>query len=841
MKIRKKLLWYLAVIWLWFAAFAPSTIIWNTAYAQEATTQNETPKPKTIEESLKGVWDFVDLWLRLIYVVIWPMLFLAWIALDNTMVYWSVFHMDAPLRYFWNMTKNFANFALWFIVLFSILKGIFSSFWWDKWKDARSPMTVIKNTLIAWVLIQASWFLTAALIDVSTVATYAIGGMPTSLLIKEKDQSSFKLLPTHSKLDLNNANKKNWDDIMTWYKAKLGWENEGTTINISPCLIKQFWANSYIVWRKYWWEMFNHTTKAFIEDPSKKSTETNSQRNICIFGDTVYFFNEFPNAIKDEKNYETTLLNNINVWSWAAAEFAKCGFFIDIWDEKKENINMSDCSENTIKNSLWDDLYGLIFSGAFPEDDLKKGKVWADYNQNHDDSWIKKTAAPTVESIIEKTKWFMWPLATIYISIMDFAHLTDTSTNASVAKNVWDLLIRLWVAIGMVFPLIALAVVLFIRIWFLRVVIAASPLLILANVFKDTIKMDEILKNFSISNILKAMFAPVITVFALSISLIFMTTLSNSLSTNNIEQANILWHFDGKIESWPDKEFNYISFFWYTVAYPKIAATYAWATWDWFSWMIISFCGIGIMWFLLFAAIKASGTIWKVWDSIKNFWENVIKTTPIVPMAGGVGIWSLKEQLIDGNFAEQYRNKNVVKYDQQQANMNDYVETRFPNLKQLGQSGLDNDFNKEELQTTNKLLNDWNTNWAINYLKEKRFIKNEAWKEKESMIDLYNRSPEFQKMIDEHKDKETLSEWLFWNRDFIKQKKEEKKQELIESLGKKIEKTYDNKNDLDKAISEIDSEDLDIWDKIKEGVKVWDDTYKIEKSENGLVATKTTQ
>jgi hypothetical protein len=159
----------------------------------------------------------------------------------------------------------------------------------------------------------------------------------------------------------------------------------------------------------------------------------------------------------------------------------------------------------------------------------------------------------------------------------------------------------------------------------------------------------------------------------------------------------------------------------------------------------------------------------------------------------------------------------------------------------LGQSGLDNDFNKEELQTTNKLLNDWNTNWAINYLKEKRFIKNEAWKEKESMIDLYNRSPEFQKMIDEHKDKETLSEWLFWNRDFIKQKKEEKKQELIESLGKKIEKTYDNKNDLDKAISEIDSEDLDIWDKIKEGVKVWDDTYKIEKSENGLVATKTTQ
>jgi hypothetical protein len=48
--------------------------------------------------------------------------------------------------------------------------------------------------------------------------------------------------------------------------------------------------------------------------------------------------------------------------------------------------------------------------------------------------------------------------------------------------------------------------------------------------------------------------------------------------------------------------------------------------------MLISFCGIGIMRFLLFAAIKATGTIGKVGETIKNFGENVIKTTPFIPI-----------------------------------------------------------------------------------------------------------------------------------------------------------------------------------------------------------------
>lgn len=53
---------------------------------------------------------------------------------------------------------------------------------------------------------------------------------------------------------------------------------------------------------------------------------------------------------------------------------------------------------------------------------------------------------------------------------------------------------------------------------------------------------------------------------------------------------------------------------------PKSVGMYVGATGDVFSWMIVSFCGIGMMWFILFAAIKASGTIGEsVGKSVETF------------------------------------------------------------------------------------------------------------------------------------------------------------------------------------------------------------------------------
>ena len=58
-----------------------------------------------------------------------------------------------------------------FLVLYAIIKGIFSN---AGLSGKQSPLNIIKKTLIAGILIQASRFLLAATIDVSTIATYAV-------------------------------------------------------------------------------------------------------------------------------------------------------------------------------------------------------------------------------------------------------------------------------------------------------------------------------------------------------------------------------------------------------------------------------------------------------------------------------------------------------------------------------------------------------------------------------------------------------------------------------------------------------------------------------------------
>jgi hypothetical protein len=95
--------------------------------------------------------------------------------MTNEFVYGAFIHMDIYLWKIWNIMKNFANFALVGMLLLAIIQNIIG-------QKAFDIKKTIKNTLLAGVLIQASWFMMGALIDVSTVATAAISAFPMNFL-----------------------------------------------------------------------------------------------------------------------------------------------------------------------------------------------------------------------------------------------------------------------------------------------------------------------------------------------------------------------------------------------------------------------------------------------------------------------------------------------------------------------------------------------------------------------------------------------------------------------------------------------------------------------------------
>lgn len=820
MKIRKKLLWYLAVLGLSFAVVSP-VLINNNVYAADDTTATSSETKKKESDRKDSAWKFIDLILNLMYVVLRPMLFIAGIALDNSMVYGSVFNMDAPLRMFWNMTKNFANFILGFLVLFSILKWIFSSFGGDK-QDKRSPMNVIKKTLIAGVLIQASWFLTAALIDISTIATYSIGWMPASLLSSHTKEDKEKLLTRHSKFNLNDQSET--FNIMSRPTANI--EGQEEKIDISPCLVKTLWYKSYIVWRKYSLlrnedDIFDHRGKQYLN--YDKTAVRNPHRNICALWNTIYFFNEFPNAIAKPgwTDYSTILHNNININSWAAEELTNCGFLIDVRSsESRHYINIKNCDENRLKTALWveanddseenkkrEEEFNEIF-GNLVWTDLKSERIWLDYPQKDEaKSRLFNTKNPTIGEIIDKAKWFMWPLSTIFISIMDFANLTTASQDAVLMTWLWEMLIRLWVWVGLIFPLIALAVVLFIRIWFLWMVIWASPLIVLANVFKDTFKLDKFMDKVSLSNIIKVAFAPVITVFALSISMVFMNTLATSFSSEDMTKLQPLYQFwieNADIEN-ADTEYVYKTIFWYTIAYPKTLDTHAGATGDFFSWLIVSFFGVWIMRFVLFAAIKASGTVWAAGEKIKEFGENVFKTAPIIPFGDSrVGAWTLGKAVSKGEYAEKFRDNRVVKYNDQ---------TRAIEGKFWAITGASPQWNISESQkaTLSGLLNTGRYSDAKNRLVTNKFV----WSTDKSDIQgRYQTDSTFATMIDSRSVEEKLkiSEKFFGDDEFLTK---EQKTKITENL-----KWAKSEEELEEKIEELNAN--------KDKTKPIDDNFEIE-------------
>lgn len=133
-----------------------------------APTFAATDSLDTVKQSLNVLLSLFS-WLWIVFAI------LAGKLMTNNFVYGAFMHMDIYLWKIWNIMKNFANFALVGLVLWSIIKSLVG-------KDAVDPKKTLIKTLCAGILIQASWFLVGAVVDLSTVATTAIGAFPVAFL-----------------------------------------------------------------------------------------------------------------------------------------------------------------------------------------------------------------------------------------------------------------------------------------------------------------------------------------------------------------------------------------------------------------------------------------------------------------------------------------------------------------------------------------------------------------------------------------------------------------------------------------------------------------------------------
>lgn len=110
----------------------------------------------------------------------WIWVLLAIIAgkvMTNDLVYGEFLKLDTILWQMRVVARQIATFAIGFLFLYQVLVFIFN--------PSESSPSFIKQKLwyliLGWVLIQMSWFLLWALLDLSTIATAGIGSMPSSV------------------------------------------------------------------------------------------------------------------------------------------------------------------------------------------------------------------------------------------------------------------------------------------------------------------------------------------------------------------------------------------------------------------------------------------------------------------------------------------------------------------------------------------------------------------------------------------------------------------------------------------------------------------------------------
>ena len=597
-KYKKKLIYGSLALLISQICFFNLWWIWNNyhVFAQE-TKASQDDVGKQQSEKRNNTFSFFN---KAVYILIYPMIVLAWKLADNSFVYWEIFGFDAVLWHLRNIIKNLANFTLWFLFVFKIFKYLI---WGQKWDDLKK---LIRWLLIAWIWIQASRFIMAALIDISTILAYWIWWLPISVLKDSNNEKDFdsKYNPYILK-NVIDVDVSDLDSMHIYLTNTQSWENKEWMFYISEC--------STFVYSGAWnsEEVILAPKMIYYKNNSWNYIPTDSNR--ChIYGQVYYFsslYNELKNFTSGEKfnsqssrtgaqwEYEAALANTqtavITGWSTTIANLIEQWTILEIWDA----------------HSTWWTIWSL-WTGVYSPDQ----KLWLDvYNERTGISW----STSKLQDILNWNS-YVWVFTSLYSNLLNLKSWVITATDWWIYTKVLNSALNLWYVLAIWIPLIVVAIVFLIRIGVIWIAIAISPFIVLGACFKEI--WEKIFKwkfweYFKISNLIPIIFSPAIICFAISMSAVLVHIISN-LNTAKIasESSSILWWLIVmNIGSW-------------TIPLAKL---------------IISVFWVAITRFIVWAAIETS----KIWESgiiksLKDLTTTALWNIPIVPIPWKEGKWT---------------------------------------------------------------------------------------------------------------------------------------------------------------------------------------------------------
>lgn len=621
-KFKRIIFFWLIVVWL-ILLFSP-----NVTYASSLFSSFED---QLFTQNISGLIKMIS---HVVYVFIRPCLVIAGTALDNSLVFGKFLHLDAALWNIWNIMKNFANFTLWFVFIFTIVVNLFK---WalekaDPMKNAKDTVTA---TLVAWVLIQMSWFLVAVLIDLSTILIVSIWGLPLSMIQSyNKDVAEVPVM----KMNVEITNDESYYYYSYWWH------------NFAPCLLinKEWDVDENIIVPNLDWEYIAWRKRLYL------SSWVKFDEWYCTLNWYLYHYEESTGFFANEGtwHYEET---------WNTLEEINTNYYNNLkqyLDYVAQNTGLVEEEKNSC---FLISAYGTDYDG-----ECNQVCSWYWDVPYSDDIFTKTTDKFTLQELMEKSKWWVWPFVTMYSSILNYQDLVMNPGSGSVMWNLFGFIINTFFALVLFIPILILAVLLIIRIWYLWVVVAISPILVLVHTFtklggdwpfkslsgKDWFK--KLFAKFGVKEIMTQIFSPVIVVFAVSLCIIFLSTIyktkpekdqaSSTLSAFWIECVEVKdddaegdWNSnscENADNAKQNKKCDY-SILWLVTIRLNAQNYNHWK--DMFVWVLMELLATWIVWFFMKFAIWM---MWEKWKKLMDSAQEFVASMPVVPLPGGHGyVW----------------------------------------------------------------------------------------------------------------------------------------------------------------------------------------------------------